>query len=222
MKITDVPFAVLRLQYQLARVPLQLFEDRVVGRLGEEAPARLFYERSVGKLDIAVGSVLGAPDVQRRGAALIERSDALSRAARLDEAAHRAVKEAETDLVDAQAAAAAVRQEARADKLEEATQARAAAAHEKVAAINEAEERVETVKEKADQAAAERRAAVEAAKREKQEKIRAAEQSAAAVAEAKVEDAQAKRSAAATELAQADRVEQLADEKPAKKNADMQ
>lgn len=47
----------------------------------------------------------------------------------------------------------------------------------------------------------------------------AAEQSVAKVADAKLDDAQAKRSAAATELAQADRVEQLAEaEKRARKS----
>ena len=30
MEITDVPFAVLRFQYQLARFPLQLIEEQVV------------------------------------------------------------------------------------------------------------------------------------------------------------------------------------------------
>src|SRR6476619_4047744 len=93
MKITDVPFAVLRFQYQLARVPLQLIEDRVVARMDAESPARLMYERSMGRLDLAVGGALGANDVQRRGAALVERSDELARAARLEEAADRATNE---------------------------------------------------------------------------------------------------------------------------------
>jgi hypothetical protein len=212
MKITDVPFAVLRLQYQLARAPLQLIEERVVGRLGSEAPARLLYERSVGRLDLVVGTALGAPDVQRRGAALIERSEALSRAAILDEAADRAVDEAETDLKDAVVAANLVREQAHEDKVDDVTQARAAAAHEKVAAINEAEERVEAVKEQTDQAAAQRKEAAEAAKRDKQKRADAAAQSVAAVAEAKLDDADDKRAAAAAKLAEADRTERLADD----------
>ena len=68
MNITRVPFAVLRFQYQLVRFPLQVLEDRVVARLGTEAPARLFYERSLGVLDATVGSVLGDPRLRRRGA----------------------------------------------------------------------------------------------------------------------------------------------------------
>ena len=34
MKITDVPFAVLRFQYRVVRFPLQLIEDRVIARMG--------------------------------------------------------------------------------------------------------------------------------------------------------------------------------------------
>jgi hypothetical protein len=212
MKITDVPFAVLRLQYQLARAPLQLLEEQVVGRLDAEAPARLLYERSVGRLDVAVGAALGAPEVQRRGAALIERSEALQRAAVLDEAADRAVDEAETDLEATQIAANVVREEAHADKIDEVTQARAAAAHEKVATINEAEKRVDKAKKQTDKAAAQRKEGVEAAKRNKQDRADAAAQSVTAVAEAKLDDADEKRAAAATEKAEADRTERLADD----------
>jgi hypothetical protein len=84
MEITDVPFAVLRFQYQLARFPLQLIEEQVVAGMSSEAPTRLFYERWLGGLDAAVGKMLGDPDLEKRGAALIERSDALRRAAQLD------------------------------------------------------------------------------------------------------------------------------------------
>lgn len=212
MKITDVPFAVLRLQYQLARVPLQLIEDRVVGRLDSEAPARLLYERSMGTLDVAVGTVLGAPDIQRRGAALIDRSEGLRRAAVLDEAADRAVDEAETDLRDAVIAADLVREQAREEKVDEVNEARRTAAHEKVSAINEAEKRVDNAQKQADEAAAQRTEAVEAARREKQDRAEAAARSKAAVADAKLSDADDKRAEAAAELAAADRTERLTDD----------
>lgn len=215
MKITELPFAVLRFQYQLARIPLQMIEAQVLARLDEEAPARLMYERSLGRLDMAVGTALGAPDVERRGAALVERSDALARAARLDVAADRAVQEASGEVKDAIDAAAMVREVAEADKVDTVQQARAKAAHEKVAAINEAEESVETAKKQADKLADQRKDAVEATKREEQDRISAAEQSVTAVAEAEAEDAQKKRAAAASKLAQADRVEQLAEAKKA-------
>jgi hypothetical protein len=212
MKITDVPFAVLRFQYQLARFPLQLVEHRVFDRMDTEAPARLLYERSIGMLDRAVGTALGDQDVERRGEALLERSAALSRAATLDTAAVRAVKEAESDVADARDAAALVRKQARAEKQDEAVAARADAAHAKVAAIKRSGDRVANAAKQADKAAAARKNAAEAAKRDEQAKIRAAEKSVTAVAEAKAEDAQGKRSAAALKEAQADRVEQLTDE----------
>ena len=61
MEITDVPFAVLRFQYQLARFPLQLFEEQVVARMGSEAPTRLFYERWLGGLDATRRQNAGRP-----------------------------------------------------------------------------------------------------------------------------------------------------------------
>ena len=84
MRITEVPFVVLRFQYQIARFPLQLIEQQMAARLTSEAPARLFYERALGALDATVGNLLGDPDLEQRGAALVERSDALRRAAHLD------------------------------------------------------------------------------------------------------------------------------------------
>ncbi len=220
MKITDVPFAVLRFQYQLARVPLQLIEDRVVARMDAESPARLMYERSMGRLDLAVGGALGATDVQRRGAALVERSDELARAARLEEAAERATNEAESELKDAVDTAAVVREAAAAEKVEEATRARSEAAHQKVAAINDAEERAAEVAEQVDEVAAARKRGVETAKREEQDKIRAAESSAEAVADAKTKDAAKKRADAAAKRAQAGRVDEIADAAKQKRKSD--
>ena len=84
MKIAEIPFAALRFQYQIARIPFQLIEDQMAARLYKEAPVRLFYERSLGSLDAAVGNLLGDPKLSQRGTALVERSAALSRAAKLD------------------------------------------------------------------------------------------------------------------------------------------
>ena len=42
MKIIHTPLAVLRFQYGIVRLPLQMIEERVVARMGSEAPARLF------------------------------------------------------------------------------------------------------------------------------------------------------------------------------------
>src|SRR5581483_3801898 len=112
MNITDIPFAVLRFQYQLARFPLQVIEDRVVARMDSEAPVRLFYERSLGLLDATVGNALGAPEVEQRGAALIERSDKLRRAARLDAAATENIKQADANVKVTREKAAKEKQDA--------------------------------------------------------------------------------------------------------------
>ena len=42
MRIIHTPLAVLRFQYRIVRLPLEMIEERVVARMGSEAPARLF------------------------------------------------------------------------------------------------------------------------------------------------------------------------------------
>lgn len=98
MNVIQVPFAVLRVQYKIARFPLQLIEDRVVSRLDSEAPARLLYERSLGVLDATVGGLLGDPAIEKRGSALTERSEKLGRAAQLEEEATRKRQQADAEL----------------------------------------------------------------------------------------------------------------------------
>ncbi len=98
MNIKELPFAVLRFQYQIARIPFQLIEDQMAARIDREAPARLFYERSLGSVDAAVGNLLGDPKLTQRGTALVERSDALGRAAKLDAKATATQEQADAKL----------------------------------------------------------------------------------------------------------------------------
>ena len=98
MNVSQATFAVLRFQYQLARFPLQLIEDRVVARLGTEAPARLLYERSLGTLDATIGKALGDSELADAGAALIERSNALAHAVELDAKATARKQQADAEL----------------------------------------------------------------------------------------------------------------------------
>ena len=220
MKITDVPFAMLRFQYQLARLPLQLIEDRVVARMDSEGPARLFYERSLGLLDTTVGKALGAPELEQRGAALIERSDERRRAALLDAAAGENIKAAGSHLKATREKAAQDREDARAEAESAVKEARAGAQDRKRAAVDNAQKRIATGKEQADRAAAERESSVEAAKREEEAVIRAEEQSATAAADAMLTDAQQKRGVAASTRAQADRIEELADAEKERRQAE--
>ena len=210
MEITDVPFAVLRFQYQLARFPLQLIEEQVVAGMSSEAPTRLFYERWLGGLDAAVGKMLGDPDLEKRGTALIERSDALSRAAQLDATATQNQERADDELKAKSGKAIEDQKDARAVREREVEEARTAAEERKRAAEEAAQKRTAAAKQQADELAARRMSSAEAARREEQATIRAAEQKATAAAEAKLDDAQAKRSDAASKRAQADQVEELA------------
>ena len=210
MEITDVPYAVLRFQYQLARFPLQLFEEQVVARMGSEAPTRLFYERWLGGLDATVGKMLVDPDLEQRGAALIERSDALRRAAQLDATATQNQEQADDELKAKRDKAIEDQNDAHAVKEREVEEARTAAEERKGAAAEAAEKRTAAAKQQADDVAAQLTTSAEAAKRDEQATIRAAEQKASAAAESKLDDAQAKRNDAASKRAQADQVEELA------------
>ncbi|OBB59468.1 IF2 family translation initiation factor [Mycobacterium sp. 852013-51886_SCH5428379] len=211
MKITDVPFAVLRLQYQFARFPLQVIEDRVVGRLDAEAPARLFYERSLGMLDLAVGNALGAPEVEQRGAALVERSEALRRAAALDTAATQTKEQADAELNQTREQAKREQQQAREEKQREVSEARETAQKRKQDAAEAAQKRTAAAKEQADAVAAQRVKSAEQVRKQEESEIRAAEKATEKIAEAKLGDAVDKKSEAAARRAKADRVEDLAD-----------
>jgi hypothetical protein len=220
MEITDVPFAVLRFQYQLARLPLQLIEEQVVAGMSSEAPTRLFYERWLGGLDAAVGKMLGDPDLEKRGAALIERSDALRRAAQLDATATQNQERADDELKAKRGKAIEDQKDARAVKEREVEEARTAAEERKGAAEEAAQKRTAAAKQQADEHAAQLERSAEAAKRDEQATITAAEQKATAAAESQLDEAQSKHSDAASKRATADRVEELAEVEKQKRQSE--
>jgi hypothetical protein len=220
MKVTTVPFAILRLQYRLIRLPLQLVEQRLMTRLDDEAPARLLYERSLGVLDSTVGNVLGDPELQLRGTALAERSEALARAATLDARATAKREEAENELKSQRQKTIQDQKQARAAKEQEIEDARKDAEERKRAAAADAKQRADAAKKQADDVAAQRKDSVAAAKRREEAKIRAAEESVAAAADSKLDDAKDKRAEAAGKRAQANRVEELADAEKRRRQAE--
>lgn len=211
MRIIDAPLAVLRVQYRIARFPLQMIEQRVVARMASEAPARLFYERSLGLLDAVMGNALGDRRLQKSGSALARRSDVLGRAARLDAEAEQAQQQSRADLKARSDEASEEQQEALSAKQRKVEEARSSAEERKGAAEEAAAQRTAAAKKQADEAAARRTESAEAAKREELAKIRADEQRAAADAKSKLDDAQAKRTEAGAKRAQANRIEDLAD-----------
>ena len=218
MSVTDLPLAVLRFQYQMARVPFQVMEEQFVARMDPQAPARLFYERWLGALDAAAGMVLGDPELKQRGAALAERSDALGRVAQLDATATRQQEQAADELKTKRDQAKQGLNHARATKQRKVTAARNAAQDRKGTAAEAGAKRSAAAKQQADEVAAQRINAAEAATREEQATSRAGEEHAAKVAES--DDAQATRSAAATQRAQAEQAENLADAETPKRNAE--
>ncbi|MCV7302318.1 IF2 family translation initiation factor [Mycobacterium barrassiae] len=222
MKIVEAPLAVLRLQYRIARFPLELIEQRVVSRMDSEAPARLLYERSLGMLDATVGNALGDKELAESGTALAKRSDALGRAARLDAAAEKAQQQSRADLKAKSNKAVKEQQDARSAAQGKIDDARASANEQKREASVASAQRTTAAKRQADVVAAQRTKAAEAAKREEHAKIRADEQAAAKAAASKLEDAAEERAEADAKRAQADQIEDLADAEKRKRQTSPQ
>ncbi|TDO10077.1 hypothetical protein EV580_4362 [Mycobacterium sp. BK086] len=211
MKISDVPFAILRLQYRAARLPLQIIEEQLVARLDAESSPRLIYERSLGALDITVGNVLGDQKIAERGAAIADRSEARLLAAELDAQADAEVREAGQNFKARRQSASQQRQNAQAAKEKTVKESRQQAEARKREAAQNAEERAASLGKRADKTATQRTAAVENAKRTENAQIDAMAKTAAKRADAQLKDAHEKRTEAASIRKDADRVAELAD-----------
>ena len=172
MSVTDLPLAVLRFQYQMATVPFQVMEEQFVARMDPQAPARLIYERWLGALDTAAGMVLGDPELEQRGAALAERSDALGRVAQLDATATRQREQAADELKSKRDQAKQDLSHARATKQRKVTAARTAAKDRKGTAAEAGAKRSAAAKPQADEVAAQRINAAEAATQKGRPRVR--------------------------------------------------
>jgi hypothetical protein len=146
MSFADLSRTVLRVQYQITRIPLQLVEEQLVARLDSDARLRLFYERSLEALDAVAGTVLDSPRLAQRGATKIERSEKLMRAADLDAVANATVAQANAELKDARGAATQAVEDAQAEKAREAKQAQDSAEERKRAARETSDQRADAAK----------------------------------------------------------------------------
>ena len=212
MKITEIPFAALRLQYRIARAPLALIEQSVIARMDSEAPGRLLYERSIGSVDAIVGALLRDDDVASRGAAQVQRSEALGEAARLEAAAAKQRADADEKLRRKRDEVIAAPAEAHAEAQQKVAEAQSTAASRKQQETARIAERTAETKKRIDESAAAKIDAAEAAERAQKQRISAAEKSAAAVVDAQLDDAADKRKEAVRKQAHADRLEVLAEE----------
>jgi len=70
----SLSLALLRVNYRLARLPLQLFEDVAVSRLDEQEPVRLAYEQILIDCDRAAAYLLNDENAARRAAELERRT----------------------------------------------------------------------------------------------------------------------------------------------------
>jgi hypothetical protein len=217
MGIIDIPKTVLRVQYRMARTPLQFVEDRVVSRWDAEAPGRLAYERSLGVLDAVVGRLLGADDIEAGGTVLARRSAALGRAAQLEAEATAELTRAAEEMHAASGEAAAAQKAARERKLNAEQDARQTAAHAKADVANVVAARTSKVKERVDETANERIDAAQAQKQAAKKAIDTKQQAKLAAVDAQLEDAADKRAASQRKLAHADDIAALADEEKLKR-----
>ncbi|WP_182525420.1 hypothetical protein [Nocardioides dongkuii] len=157
----------IALPYEIARLPLALVDSTLSDRLPETSPTRVTLDRALGSADRIAGGLLRNPDIARRGAARIERSDTLLAAARLEQEAderreqakqkqaaarreaaekRRAAKErAAAGLVEADATEARGKQRAKASAAQTAAQKKAAADKRAASRIETAEQRKKRV-----------------------------------------------------------------------------
>lgn len=219
MTITDFPFAVLRLQYRIARTPLQLFESSVISRMDTEAPRRLMFERAVGSIDATVGNLLRDRDLEQSGITRIERAVELAEAARLDEVADQKKRQAGDELKEKRDQAVAAPQKAREEAKERVQEARAEAEQGKRQAAENVAKRTSQAKEQIDQSAQQRKQNAEKAKQNVQNRSRAAEKAEVKVAEKQLDDAADKRSAAVGARAHADKLEDYSETEKLKRQA---
>ncbi len=211
---------VIKLPYELARLPLALVDDRLLNRLPETSAPRVALDRTIGSADKLAGTLLGNPVIAQRGAERIERSAKLVTAARLEKDADARREQARETVVEGREEAAEKR-EAAADravsglreaasveaqgKQQAAAQAAKKAATKKTAADKRAANRTETVEQ--------RKARVEAAAENKQKAARKK-------AKAELDDARETQESATEARADAERLSDLTEVKKQQRKQD--
>ncbi|MDJ0395335.1 hypothetical protein QMK17_18565 [Rhodococcus sp. G-MC3] len=209
MNVLEIPLSILKFQYKLVRIPLGIFEAKVVDTLDPEAPARLAYERTVGSLDKKVGSILGDSETAQRGADQVKHADDLARAVKLEAQADAAEAAADAKLRTARETAENERVAAESAAQQAAQDARATADKRKAQAAEQADEKAAADKKKADDLAASRAASAREAEAKQKARIGKVEKAAAAPAESELADAAEHQEQAEDKKAEAERIEKL-------------
>jgi hypothetical protein len=210
----------IALPYELARLPLVIVENGLADRLPETSAPRVTLDRAIGSADRLAGSLLRNPDIARRGADRIERSEKLLLADHLEQ-------EAATRREQARGTAAAGRRQAAQQR--RTAQRRAASGLHEADAAEERGKREATVKAAktaaakktaADKRAASRTATVEQRKRRVDSAAQAKKQAAQREAKAELDDAREIKQSAAESRADAERLSDLTEAKKQERKED--
>ena len=202
---------VLRLQYGIARLPLDVIESKLIAPRGPEDPARLAFERVVGTLDSAAGTIVGDKSLVDRGSSMRGASESRARAVLLEEEAARKRDEAAADHRERTEDA-----ETRAKKARENAAKLLAAAEEqeiedKLAAGKKAAEKMESDVSRIDDIADKRIDAAEAERQAKLDEVARSEDEASQPEVAEMNEAVEKVSDARKERADAERLDAATD-----------
>ena len=208
---------VIALPYELARLPLVLIDNNLSPKLPETFGPRLGLHRAIGWTDKVAGALLGNPDIAKRGADRIERSDKLRTAAHLEqEAATRREQIRETSAAARKEAAEKRKtaQDRAASGIEEADAAEARGKHRAKATATKT---ASAKKAAADQRAASRIATVEQRQRRVDSAAQTKKQAAQRKAKDELNDARETKQSAAEARADAERLSDLTEARKRKR-----
>lgn len=167
MNVLTVPRTIATYEYKALRYPAQLLETKVIAtRFSQESAFRLGFERLLGTLDSAAGSVLANKELQDRGRVLTRRVEVLAKATALEAKAQERKEQADATLRAESERAQAKRTQALEEQQAKAKQVLA----EKQAAKAAVERKAEARERALDQAITSKTEATIAAERDRLDK----------------------------------------------------
>lgn len=211
---------VIALPYEIARLPLALVDDRLLGRLPESSAPRVALDRTLGSADKLAGSLLGNPVIAQRGADRIERSSRLATASRLEKEAAARRKEAHETIVEGREEADEKRKAARDRAVSGLDEAAAAEARGKQEAEAQAARTAAAKKSAADTRAAARAETVEQRKERVESAAENKQKAARRKAKAELDEARETQEAATEARADAEKLSDLTEVKKQKRKQD--
>lgn len=212
--------ALIALPYKLARTPLALIDSTLSERLPATSLPRVTLDRALGSSDKFAGALLGNREIGARGADRIERSDAVLKAAKLEQEAETRRKQAKEQAADGREEAAKKRKAAQDRASKSLAAADAAEARGKREASARAKKAAAAKKADVDQKAASRQTTIEQRKQRVDSAAEVKKNTAQRKTKAKVKDARKADQSAAGSSADAKRLGDLAEVKKQERKQD--